>query len=168
MRSHRLTGALLTLQLALPPLLAAQRHVGELALSAGFAQAASGPASGGSCAGTASFAFLWGPLGLGPEAGYYHFGGDGHATMLGGVIRLRILRGPTEVYAVGGLADGEFRGPVDINLFSGSAGMGAMRRLRDFPLSVSVEARWHTSLQHSGGAGQPGFVTLQAGGRLRW
>ncbi len=160
--------ALLLLLGLLPASVAAQRHIGELSVAGGYAGAAGGPIQGGALGGAASFAFVLGPLTLGPEVGYYHFGGDGRATMLGGVVRVRLLRTAPSLYAVGGLAQGEFRGPVGINLFSGSAGLGAAWSPAGEGWALILEGRWHASLQNSGGAGQPAFMALLAGGRVRW
>jgi hypothetical protein len=162
------TVALLVCLTLLPLAAVAQGPIGELSLGAGYAQAAGGPVDGGSYGAVASFAFVRGPVSLGPEAGFYRFGGSGRVTTLGGVVRCALLQTGPLLYAVAGLDQGAYRGPVEINLFSGSAGLGIGWRPRRSPGELIAEGRWHRSLQASGGAGQPAFFALLVGTRLRW
>lgn len=162
------SAVLCMLSIGRPLPVAAQRQIGEANLLGGLSVSGWGLSVGTGPAVAGSLAFLLGPVSAGPEAGYYHFARGGHVTTLGGVVRLRVVRRPAEIYLTGGLARGAYRGPVTANLLSYSAGAGAAWSAPGSPWGILLEGRWMGSLQATGGAGHPELLSLMAGGRLRW
>lgn len=168
--------------------------VGEVSATGAWSRFGSG-AEGSGAGGDLSLLAVVGPIEVGPEIGY-HDPGTLASTMhvpcssparipvpdstslcdlpvqiarrvwhAGGTVRVDPLRGALRPYAVGGVGYYSWSG---LDLAGYSVGAGVRWVPGRVGPGLHLEARWHSNLSRSGSSVPLGYLTLGAGGTLRW
>ncbi len=169
LRSARLGFAALA-SLALAPAMTAQ-DVGTAGLHLGVARAIdeASEAGAGGVGVRAHLAFRAGRFALGPEAAIDFVGAGQRVLQAGGVARMDFRTGGWRPYVVGGLGSYTWQVPnrFQLDLVGASLGGGILRRADRGP-ALGLEARYHWSLQGTGGGGRRDLLTLAGGLHLVW
>ena len=146
------------------------QYVGQLTGNVGVGSGV-GQGSGGTSIGlNVSLAFWTRILSLGPEGLYQGLGNGRSALAVGGVLRVPVGGHRVRPYLVMSLGYYSWRTPLlgNLDLFAGSAGLGAEVGSPTRKAVLVAETRFHSSLQNSGGGDTRRFLTLTGGVRLRW
>lgn len=113
---------------------------------------------------------LWvGRVGLAAEVAQHSIGRDRKVKLFGGAIRIpSFATGPVRPYLVTGLA--AYRTSVtdagSRTSLGGSVGPGALFRVRGTPLSILLEARFHTTFDRQPGLSTQQFLGVMGGAEL--